>query len=120
MLLGDFFTINKKTIAGTNVLVEIHINPSHKIFEGHFPGQPVVPGVCMLQMVKEILETIVERKMQLKKADFLKFLSVINPLENPDIAAEFSYDDKDEDGIIVNGRLYKDAVTFLKFKGSFI
>ncbi|MEJ0079486.1 MAG: hypothetical protein WDM78_00620 [Puia sp.] len=25
------------------------------IFSGHFPGQPVLPGVCMMEMVAEVL-----------------------------------------------------------------
>ncbi len=120
MLLGNFFTISNKAITASNVTATVHIDATHKIFEGHFPGQPVVPGVCMMQMIKEILETVVEKKLQMKKADSLKFLSVINPVENPQVISEFSYDDKGIDGITVNGRLYKDAITFLKFKGTFI
>ena len=101
------------------MLASIDINASHHIFGGHFPGHPVVPGVCMLQMIKEILETAVEKKTQLQKADFLKFLSVINPLENPAINVEFSYQEKEDAAVVVNGRLFKDAVTFLKFKAAF-
>lgn len=120
MLLGNFFTISERTASGNNILATIEINALHHIFEGHFPGQPVVPGVCMLQIVKELLETAIKKKTQLHSADFLKFLAVINPVENPAVQAAFSYDSKDDGSIIVNGRLYKDTTIFLKFKGSFI
>ena len=120
MLLGSFFNISEKKVTGPDVLVTIDINALHHIFEGHFPGHPVVPGVCMLQMIKEILEVVIEKKTQLKKADQMKFLAIINPLENPSIQAEFTYDTNEDAVITVNGRLCKGETTFLKFKGSFI
>ncbi|MEO8768653.1 MAG: 3-hydroxyacyl-ACP dehydratase [Ferruginibacter sp.] len=120
MLLGNFFNISEKTITGNHVLVTIDINARHHIFEGHFPGQPVVPGVCMMQIVKELVENVIDKKTQLSKADHLKFLAVINPLENPTIQSEFTYDMKEDNTIAVTGKLYKEAMTFLKFKGSFV
>lgn len=119
MLLGNFFTIAAKTTTGKTVVATIDINALHPIFEGHFPGQPVVPGVCMMQMIKELVEAETKNKLQLRKADHLKFLAVINPLENPTIVAEFSYDNNEAGDINVTGRLYKNETTFLKFKGSF-
>lgn len=120
MLLGNFFTISEKKVTGTNVHVTIDINALHPVFEGHFPGHPVVPGVCMMQMIKEILETVIEKKTQVKKTDQMKFLAIINPLENPTIQVEFTYDNNEAPDINVTGRLYKNEITFLKFRGSFV
>ncbi len=119
MLLGSFFTIAEKTTNDKTVVATLDINAQHKIFEGHFPGQPVVPGVCMMQMIKELVEAETNNKLQLRKADHLKFLAVINPVENPTIVAEFSHDNNEAGDINVSGKLYKNEVTFLKFKGSF-
>src|ERR1700755_2661046 len=119
MLMGSFFTIADKTTTDKTVVATLDINALHKIFEGHFPGQPVVPGVCMMQMIKELVEAETKTKLQLRKADHLKFLAVINPIENPTIVAEFSYDNNEAGDINVTGKLYKNEVTFLKFKGSF-
>ncbi|MEO7522815.1 MAG: 3-hydroxyacyl-ACP dehydratase [Ferruginibacter sp.] len=120
MLQGNFFTVADKTSAGKTIVTTLDINALHPIFEGHFPGQPVVPGVCMMQMIKELVETELKYKMQLRKADHLKFLAVINPIENPTIFAEVSYDDNDAGNVFVTGRLYKNETTFLKFKGIFV
>ena len=53
------------------------------IYQGHFPGQPVVPGVCTLQMIKESAEQIVSQPLQYVQIASSKFLSAINPLETP-------------------------------------
>ena len=78
MLQGDFFTISNIEITGFDIKATLIINATHKIFNGHFPGQPVVPGVCMLQMVKEIMEQVIEKKTDLIKSSEIKFLAVID------------------------------------------
>ena len=119
MLQGDFFHISSTTVTNRSVFATFNINAAHRIFEGHFPGHPVVPGVCMMQMLKELLEKVIEKKTRLFKGDYMKFLAIINPVENPSIQAELSYNNNDAGGIIVIARLYSDKMTFLKFKGSF-
>ena len=33
------------------------ISETSPLFKGHFPGNPVLPGVCILQIFKELTET---------------------------------------------------------------
>ena len=65
----DFYTINEfQKLADDKALVSITINSGHQIFEGHFPGQPVTPGVCMMQIIKELGEKWSNKKLMLKTA----------------------------------------------------
>ena len=120
MLEGDFFTINSIHTEEKSVTATLELNPAHPIFDGHFPGQPVVPGVCMMQMVKEILETAINRETMLVQADYLKFLSLINPVENKIIQAELKYDSIGNSKINVVASLFHASTTFLKLKALFI
>lgn len=61
--------------------IEIELNPGHALYQGHFPGQPVLPGVCTLQIIKESAEQIVNRPLQYAQIASSKFLSAVNPLE---------------------------------------
>ena len=81
------YFINEASLANATII----INASHRIFEGHFPGQPVVPGVCMMQIVKDLLEKAVSKETRLVRADHLKFLSVINPIDNNLANVELKY-----------------------------
>ncbi|MBS1934927.1 MAG: hydroxymyristoyl-ACP dehydratase, partial [Bacteroidetes bacterium] len=58
MLQGNFFTITSIAHENISVKAVLELNPAHDIFKGHFPETPVVPGVCMLQMLKEVMENI--------------------------------------------------------------
>ncbi|WP_118951478.1 hotdog family protein [Taibaiella helva] len=74
----------------------IHIDPEHDIFRGHFPGQPVVPGVCMVQIVKELLEQQTGRRLLFRKGHQLKFLQLLIPAAADEIEVNLAW--KEEDG----------------------
>ncbi len=119
LLENNFYTIqsflNEEGIANATIAV----NAPHKIFEGHFPGAPVVPGVCMTQMVKELLERALMKATRLSKADNLKFLSIINPVENNIASVEVKYKIT-EDVVDVNATISNSTATNFKMKAQFI
>lgn len=58
MLLQDFYTLEQLTETGANKHeATIDINPAHEVFKGHFPDNPVMPGVCMMQIIKADVRT---------------------------------------------------------------
>lgn len=119
MLQGNFFTISNIETTNFDVKATLVINTGHEIFVGHFPGQPVVPGVCMMQMVKEIMETVTGKKMDLIKSAEMKFLAIIDPSHNNIISATLKYAINDNQNMIVAAVLFKDELTYFKFKGEF-
>lgn len=117
MLLNNFFFIQKIEQDEKSLKAFILINKTHKIFEGHFPAVPIVPGVCMMQMMKEIMEQQVHRKLIVRTGDNMKFLSVINPTENSEIEASIQYEN-DQDDIKINATLFSGTVIFFKLKAT--
>ena len=95
----------------------ITFTKSHPIFSGHFPGHPVVPGVCMIQILREIMEIEVAHKLRITEGDNLKFLSIINPEEHQQVDVVMSYGGADP--YSVNATLLSGDTTFFKFKGTF-
>jgi len=119
MLKDDFFTISSIQKENNSFKIMLELNAMHKIFEGHFPGQPVVPGACMLQMVKEVTEIILIKKIQLTKADNIKFLLLINPNEHKALLMTLTCNIS-EDGIAnVSANLSNGSSVCFKFSGSF-
>jgi 3-hydroxyacyl-[acyl-carrier-protein] dehydratase len=116
-LLNDFFFILQQEPASSSVRAKITINQRHKIFEGHFPGMPVVPGVCMVQIVLEIMEIAVGNGVRLVAADTIKFLSVMNPKENNEFDVMIDYKTELQ-SFLVNANIFSGTVIFFKFKGA--
>ena len=121
MLLNSFFEIKEKTNTESgdkvNISARLILNKSHPIFEGHFPNQPVVPGVCMIQMVMEILEKHLDTKLFLSTASNIKFLSVINPEVNNQLNADIQF--KPSPSFEVEAKLFWEEIIFFKIKGIF-
>lgn len=116
ILLNDFFSINNTESSATEIWAELFINADHKIFEGHFPNQPVVPGVCQLQMIKEIVEQVLDKETNLVQAADMKFLAVIDPQRNNLVHASIEYVE-DENGLInIVASIFKDELVHFKCK----
>lgn len=97
----------------------IRLNEQHPVFEGHFPGNPVVPGVCQIQMIKEILTEVIHRDVSLVKSDNIKFLNIIVPQQYPVLEVKLIINEQKEDSREVTGTISKDDLVFLKFRGIF-
>ena len=95
-ILTNFYTLesSEKSENGSFV-AKIKLNPDHEIFKGHFPGNPVTPGVCMMQIVKDLTENFTASKLFLKSASNVKFMAIINPFETPDLVLRFDITEKD-------------------------
>ena len=88
MLNNDFFKIIDLDLSGNELLANVALEPGHIIYKGHFPGNPVTPGVVQMQMVKEILEVFYNKKLQLKTMGRCKFLHILDPNDISDLAVK--------------------------------
>ena len=116
---NDFFKILSVEGAEGKFSVIAELNAAHEIFKGHFPGQPVVPGVCMVQMLKDTLAHIYKRKFTMKSASQLKYLAILNPDEVKVLNMEISVLKEDPEGLTVSGSFHKEGLIFLKYKAVF-
>ena len=86
MLLKDFYTVEKlDNTAEGNYSAFITLNSKHDVFKGHFPGNPVTPGVCMMQIIKELSQDILGCSLIMTASSNVKFMAIINPEINPNL-----------------------------------
>ena len=117
ILLNDFYTMTDFEPMPGSVKAKIFINKDHEILNGHFPGLPIVPGVCMMQIIREIMEVTSGKDLKLTGADTMKFLSVINPNQNSEVEVAITYTEF-EDYYVVNATLFAATITFFKLKAT--
>jgi 3-hydroxyacyl-[acyl-carrier-protein] dehydratase len=115
MLLKDFYTVQTITkVDDYNYEVIIFVNEKHEVFKGHFPGNPIMPGVCMMQIIKELTETITKSTLILKTLSNVKFMALINPFNTPELRLELSIVVTDDDMIKVKNTTYFNETVALK------
>ena len=117
MFQNSLYTIENIQEKDSIITANICLNPNHKIFEGHFPSQPVTPGVVQMQIVKEILQRQLNRKFWLKSMKTCKFLQIIDPLKTPNITIEIKYSDGELLDIVASGG--HGEVVFFKMQSSY-
>ncbi len=117
MLLGDLFTYTIISQDEGLIKAKITINPTHNIFEGHFPGVPILPGVCQVQAIKEILEQVLNKTLRYNKVRDVKFMAMVTPDKMPSLNCEISYK-PDSNDIKVNVLLTYNEQNILKLRGN--
>lgn len=117
MLLNNFFAINDFKDNDNTIDSTIKLDVNHSIYKGHFPSQPVVPGVCMMQIIAELTSEALKKEVLIKKATQAKFLIPIIPDKNPELSVNIKYTEQDGEQFKVTGSIYSAELTFFKFKG---
>jgi 3-hydroxyacyl-[acyl-carrier-protein] dehydratase len=118
MLRDPLFKIISINADDNAVVASIDIDIDNEILKGHFPGQPVVPGASMLQLVKEVLATAIKKPVRLVKADNVKFLSLIEP-SVVTLQLNLAYQLTDSN-IKINATLSSGDITCMKLQGTFV
>jgi len=115
MLLENFYKIEKIDNLDSNKYeAYIHLNKDHDIFKGHFPNNPITPGVCMVQIIKDLTSQAKGVGLSLISSNNIKFMAVINPLDNPNLRLSLDLKDNEDGTISVKNITYFDETVALK------
>jgi len=113
----NFYTLNKVTKNDDSICYVITINKNHSIFKGHFPGNPVTPGVAQMDIVKELVALTVEKEVKMQSMPSCKFLVILNPNENADVTVELKFMETEDGTNKVSAVIRDEANNFLKMIG---
>lgn len=96
------------------VRFQIRLNADSVIFKAHFPGEPIMPGACIVQMVQELFSVWTKREVEIAKIVNLKFLSVIKPDEVLDLDVAIKIKKEEDQQVHINADIVKDETTYTK------
>ena len=121
MLLKDFYTIRStETIDAHHYVVQVLVNEQHDVFKGHFPGNPVMPGVCMIQIIKELTAGLTRQPLFLQSLGNVKFMALINPFVNPLLTLELAITPPDAAIVKVKAAAFFNDTLALKLSAVFV
>ncbi len=115
-LENSFYEIIGRSGSGLTGLFRIALLPGCEVYKGHFPGNPVSPGVCTIQTVKECAERLTGHKLQIDSIRRCRLTAVITPEECPelDIKIELTPADK---GYNIVSSVCNGERTYMELKG---
>lgn len=82
------WTYGMMSAATSTVTANFTIPPNHPALPGHFPGNPVVPGVVILDHVIRVLEASGVPSQHLRKLKHVKFIEPLLPDQEATVTAE--------------------------------
>jgi 3-hydroxyacyl-[acyl-carrier-protein] dehydratase len=107
---------NLQSIAGA-FRAEIRFDASHPVFAGHFPGQPVVPGVVLVEILTSVVAAVTGKQVVIKEASVIKFLQVIDPMAHPTVVLEGTINEDDAGNFKADATFRQAELFFAKLKG---
>ncbi|NMM47882.1 3-hydroxyacyl-ACP dehydratase [Marinigracilibium pacificum] len=119
MLRNDLYTLDTIEDNEGIITAKILLNENHSIFDGHFPEQPVLPGVCTLEILKELIQDSMNRSFVLEEANNIKFLSLVDPRKSPGMTFEFKYEEVEGKLKVSASAKVDDDIVSFKIKGVF-
>ncbi len=115
IFLDNLYTIVSTPEESTEaVRFQIRLNADSVIFKAHFPGEPIMPGACIVQMVQELFSVWTKREVEIAKIVNLKFLSVIKPDEVLDLDIAIKIKKEEDQQVHINADIVKDETTYTK------
>lgn len=120
MLLEDFYKVEQlEKISEGKYNATVFLNNEHAIFKGHFPGNPITPGVCMMQIIKELLQEIAGSPLFMISSSNVKFMALINPDKNPRLRLELEISGDIDSEIKVKNTTYFEDTVALKLSNTY-
>jgi 3-hydroxyacyl-[acyl-carrier-protein] dehydratase len=118
MPLNDFFTYQIESKHADTIKAIVSINARHPLYKGHFPGQPVTPGVVLIEIIRQVLSGMLHKKLIFSAAKEIKFIAAVIPTEITEIKLTIEYKQSPE-GIEANCVFSGNEQIFTKLKGEF-
>ena len=125
-LLNDYYRINNRTAENDDTVVfDIALLSDYHVYAGHFPDNPVSPGVCNIQMIKECVAQLVGKRLFLAYIAKCRFSAVLTPKAAVDlqlrlrIINDANMSSKTERTFQAHATLFDETTTYIEFKGEF-
>lgn len=118
MLIEGLYTLLDLKENEAVFVADIKLHKEHEIFKGHFPGNPVMPGVCMIQIIKELTEKAVDKELFLNMSSNIKFMAIINPEKNDTLRLNLAITQMENEIKVKNTTMFDDTLA-LKLNATF-
>jgi 3-hydroxyacyl-[acyl-carrier-protein] dehydratase len=113
-LLDNLYHIINENNCDVEHTYTIKLNAEHFIYAAHFPGEPITPGVCIMQIAQELLERHLGNDLVLETVKNIKFLRIITPTSTPVVCYTLHKIVSEEDRVKAQVTVSYNSDTFAK------
>ena len=95
-MIDDYFYIQQCTpYSPLKGIVRVRLNPDCRVYEGHFPGTPVSPGVCNIEMIRRCAEVVHGGELRILYIKQCRLTTMMSPFSHPNVDVSIDMQEKE-------------------------
>ena len=99
-MIDNLYFISDYIKTDTGFECMARLNDSHPVYKGHFPGMPVMPGVCIMEMVKACVSKFLNIHLSYSMIQECKFLIPVLPDKDRVLKIHVDLSPKNQDSFV--------------------
>ena len=115
-LEGYYYDLIEERADAQGGTFRIALRQDCDIYAGHFPGRPVCPGVCHIQVVKECAERLTGKKLRIGHIRQCRLTAVAVPSACSELAVSIQLQPAEE-GYRIAATVADTERTYMEYKG---
>ena len=119
-MIDYYYSVKTQHTVENVTLFDVILLPECSVYEGHFPGMPVAPGVCNIQMIKECVERITGQQLLLESITQCKFTTMITPQQHRELQIRIELTEIAANKFKVTATIGQDETAYMMLKGEFV
>lgn len=118
MLLENKFyrVLSEERGEGLSAKFRVAILPECNVYDGHFPGDPVCPGVCNIETIKESAILLCGEKLRYSTIKQCRLTALATPTVCPEVDVQVNLSPSGE-GYALQATIADDRQTYMILKG---
>ena len=118
MLLENKFyrILSEERDEGLSAKFNVAILPECNVYDGHFPGDPVCPGVCNIETIKECAILLTGEQLRYSIIKQCRLTALATPTVCPEVSIQVTLSPSD-DGYAIQATIADSRQTYMILKG---
>lgn len=115
-LEDNYYELISMHSSGMSGVFHISLCLDCNIYRGHFPRNPVCPGVCNIQTIKECAERLADKRLRISSIRQCRLTAVATPATCPEVDVTVSLQPT-EAGYNIIATIVDATRTYMEYKG---
>jgi len=98
----NYYKILTQQIAVSSALFIVELQADCPVYAGHFPDNPVAPGACNLEMIRECAGIALGHEVRIKQIKQCKFKQRLQPKEGMQLVVQIDWKENQINSTVSN------------------
>lgn len=118
LLDNQFYKVLKEESDGQQGTYTVAILPDCNVYDGHFPGNPVCPGVCNIETIKECAIRLTGKELRIKTIKQCRLTAIASPAVCPEVTIAITAIPTNESTYTIQATVKDTQQTYMEYKGT--